>query len=281
MISGPNILQTIAAAIDTFARRETVASAWTTADWAKAPAEIANRSFFSAGVDSATWLSAPQRGIAQALDLSLDSQGRLPSREKFIADMRKTALSLGLGTPDQPANLKNIAGATRLGIVWDMNVQAARGRARRGAGLSEGALFAAPAQELVRGRTARIPRDWRARWAEAGEAISWQGALPFNGRFIALKTSPIWLKLSRFGTPWPPFDFGSGMILRNINRADAIALRLIEEDEVLSADPDPNFNAGLAATMQNVEPGVASALQSMLGNRIARDGNNLKWKDAA
>jgi hypothetical protein len=32
-------------------------------------------------------------------------------------------------------------------------------------------------------------------------------ALP---RMIARKDSPIWEALSRFGTPYPPFDFNSG-----------------------------------------------------------------------
>ena len=270
MISLDSTIASIAKAIDNFARRETVASAWRTADWAKAPQEIVQRSFFSAGVESAQFLSAAQRGISQALDLSLDSAGRFPDREKFIRDLRQTALSLGLGTPENPTDLKNLAGATRLGMIWDMNVQGARGRARRSAGLSDGALFAAPAQELVRGRQAKVPRDWRARWLDAGGQL-------FGSRMIALKTDPVWTKLSRFGTPWPPFDFGSGMILRNIARADAISLGLIQEDETLEPDPDPDFNIGLASTMQNVEQPIATALQTLLGDRIRVQGNTIQW----
>jgi hypothetical protein len=262
MFSLTNSMSAIATAIDTFAKRETVASDWRTAEWEQAPIAIVNRSFFSAGVESARFLDSAQTGLAQALDLSRDSAGRLPDREKFIADMRGLSLSLGLGTPDQPANIKNLAGATRLGMIYDMNVDAARGRARRSAGLSEGALYAAPAQELVRGRPARIPRDWRARWAEAGGTL-------YGSRMIALKTDDVWTNLSRFGVPWPPFDFGSGMVLRNINRADAIALRLIEEDDILEADPDPDFNAGLAASLQGISENVATGLQRLFGNRIS------------
>ena len=278
MLSLSSTIASVAQAIDNFARRKTVASAWNTADWAQAPAEIVSRSFFSAGVESGRFLAEARSGITAALDVSRDQYGRLPDREKFVADLRGVALRLGLGTPDKPNDLKNLAGARRLGIIWDMNVNSANGRARRSAGLSQGALFAAPAQELVRGRNARVPRDWTARWQEAGAQVDWEGAL--RTRFVALKTSPIWLELSRFGTPWAPFDFGSGMILRNISRDKAVSLGLLQEDEILEPDPDPAYNDGLAATMQGVPDDVAEAVQNLMPDRVERVGNDLKWRAA-
>jgi hypothetical protein len=278
MLSLSSTISAVAQAIDNFARRETVRSAWNTADWEKAPQEIVSRSFLSAGVESGRFLSEARSGISAALDLSVDQYGRMPDREKFIADLRGVALRLGLGTPDKPNDLKNLAGARRLGIIWDMNVNSANGRARRASGLSKGALFAAPAQELVRGRSARVPRDWTVRWQEAGAQVDWEGAL--RTRFVALKTSPIWVELSRFGTPWAPFDFGSGMILRNISRDQAVSLGLLQEDEILEPDPDPAFNAGLAATMQGVPEDVAAAVQALMPDRVERVGNDLKWRTA-
>lgn len=274
MISFTDIMAPVAQAIDTFAKRQAVPSAWQTAEWSQAPAEIAQRSFFSAGVESANFLSTAQRDLARALDLSKDESGRFTDRETFISNLRKTALQLGLADPQgKPTDLKNLAGATRLGLIYDMNVDAARGRARRSAGLSEGALFAAPAQELVRGRPARIPRDWRARWTEAGGTL-------YGARMIALKTDPVWTNLSRFGTPWPPFDFGSGMILRNVPRAEAISLGLLAEDEVLQADPDPDFNAGLAATMKGLSQDVATGLKRLFGDRLTINNNTASWASA-
>jgi hypothetical protein len=278
MLSLSNTIAAVAQAIDNFARRETVRSAWNTADWAKAPEEIVSRSFFSAGVESGRFLSEARSGISAALDLSVDQYGRMPDREKFIADLRGVALRLGLGTPDKPNDLKNLAGARRLGIIWDMNVNSANGRARRASGLSKGALFAAPAQELVRGRSAMKARDWKARWEAAGAEVGWEGAL--RTRFVALKTSPIWVELSRFGTPWAPFDFGSGMILRNISRDQAVSLGLLQEDEILEPDPDPAYNDGLAATMQGVPEDVAAAVQALMPDRVERVGNDLKWRTA-
>jgi hypothetical protein len=284
MINWTDKIAAVAEAIDAFASKSVVASAWKTADWAAAPQEIAARSFFSAGVESAAFLTRAQTGCRQALDLSLDEYGRVADREKFIADMRGLALALGLGAPDEPANVKNLAGATRLGMIWDMNVEGARGRARRKAGLSEGALFAAPAQELVRGRPARLPRNWTLLWREAGDKVAWEGAVkadPLRPRFIALKTSPIWAALSQFGTPWAPFRFGSGMVLRSLPREDAIRLGLVEPDEILEPDPDPGFNAALAASMQNVSPDLATRLKTLLGDRIAIEGNNVKLVEQA
>jgi hypothetical protein len=277
MIDIQPTIQAVSDAVDTFARRSVVPSAWRTAEWSAAPEAIAQRSFFSAGVESATFLSAAKTRLDQALTVSRDASGAGMDRERFIRDARQTALQLGLADPaGKPTDLKNLAGATRLGMIYDMNVNAAYGRARRSAGLSKGALFAAPAQQLVRGRAARVPRDWRALWKQAGENVAWEGAID-DAQFIALKTSPIWTELSRFRVPWPPFDFGSGMVLRDISRDRAIALGLIAEDEILDADPDPDFNQALAATLQNVAPQMLSALKSMLGDLVNISGNQVKF----
>ena len=65
-----------------------------------------------------------------------------------------------------------------------------------------------PAQRLTASTAAKPRLEWPARWEEAGQKVGWEGAKK-QGGFVALKTSPIWAALSRFGTPWPPFDYGS------------------------------------------------------------------------
>ena len=57
------------------------------------------------------------------------------------------------------------------------------------------------------------------RWTEAGGRI-------FSGRMIALKNDPVWLRISDFGHPHPPFAFGSGMDMVDISRIDAVRLEL-------------------------------------------------------
>ena len=58
---------------------------------------------------------------------------------------------------------------------------------------------------------------WRERWKESGGKL-------YDGRMIALRNDPIWRKISRFGSPVPPFDFNSGMGLEEVNRFEAEAL---------------------------------------------------------
>jgi hypothetical protein len=79
----------------------------------------------------------------------------------------------------------------------------------------------------------RVPRgDWKQRWAEAGGRL-------YGGRMIALKTDPVWVNLNRFGVPYPPYDYGSGMGVMDIDRDAAVKLGLIGETEKLTPEPVP------------------------------------------
>ena len=81
-------------------------------------------------------------------------------------------------------------------------------------------LDAFPCQELIRVEDRLAPRDWISRWTAAGGQI-------FDGRMIARIGDPIWIAISRFGKPWPPFDFGSGMGIESVGRDEAEALGVI------------------------------------------------------
>ena len=80
-------------------------------------------------------------------------------------------------------------------------------------------LDAYPARELVHVKGETEPYDWPGRWTAAGGKI-------FSGRMIALKNDPVWLKISDFGHPHPPFAFGSGMDMVDVSRVDAVSLEL-------------------------------------------------------
>lgn len=69
-----------------------------------------------------------------------------------------------------------------------------------------------PAQRLTRQGHRQHPRNWRARWLTAYQALSPEDkktARPDTP--VALTTSPIWRLISRWGDPYPPFDYNSGM----------------------------------------------------------------------
>ena len=62
--------------------------------------------------------------------------------------------------------------------------------------------------------------------------MNWEGVAR-GGQMVALKTSPISVELSRFGYPYPPFDFNSGMWVRPVSDDDCEALGLLADEEWL------------------------------------------------
>jgi hypothetical protein len=80
-----------------------------------------------------------------------------------------------------------------------------------------------PAQELLRAAPSEKPRDWIRRWTDAGGKL-------YDGRMIALVNDNIWVKISRLGLPYSPFDLGSHMRVRAIDRDTAMKYGLIDRD---------------------------------------------------
>jgi hypothetical protein len=82
---------------------------------------------------------------------------------------------------------------------------------------------------------------------------------------IALKDSEVWSRISRFGTPWPPFDFNSGMGVRNIGRRECVRLGLIQPEQRVS-DPRQEFSLddSVAANVADWDAELARRLQEVL-----------------
>ena len=113
-----------------------------------------------------------------------------------------------------------------------MNYDEAREYAKYTRGQDSDALYMFPAQEFLRVEPRRVPRtDWQTRWRAAGGKL-------YGGRMVALKSSDVWKNLSRFDRPYPPFDFGSGMGVEDIDRDEAIELGLLPKDEPVDEIPD-------------------------------------------
>ncbi len=87
------------------------------------------------------------------------------------------------------------------------------------------AFNAFPAQELFRAESRLHTRDWPSRWTDAGD--DFYG----GGRMIALKSDPVWTAISAFDLPYPPYDYGSGMWVRDISREETESFGLIEPGE--------------------------------------------------
>ena len=263
-------------AMRALADRSPVVSLLRTAQWADVPAGLRQRAFFSAGVDWADFLSASKAKLSDALALRKEQVARgqaFVDRSSFIADLRKRVLAAGKGKGADPRDLTDLASRARLALIYDIQTQSAAGFARFKFEQDPALLNAFPAQELLPS-SARNPReDWEARWIAAGGAL-------VNGRLIALKTDPVWTALSRFGTPWPPFDFGSRRQLRDIGRAEAQSLGLIRPDQDLQPI-EADFNAALSASVEQLDPQTIAALQDAFGPQVQIRDGRAQWRDAA
>ncbi len=85
---------------------------------------------------------------------------------------------------------------------------------------------------------------------------------------------------SRFGRPYPPFDYNSGMDLRDIDRAAAEALGLVQPGEVLQPGLDREEEVMEAGLQKDLElPGMREALESVFGNQIRlTDDGRAVWR---
>lgn len=237
------------------------------ADLLRVAPELRARAVFSARTRHVEHLAAIQ-GVTDRL---LDSASRDPLDRVSIPEARQLLRAslerLGYA-PEQvgaaPGTLRDLASTRRLNLIINQNLASARGYGQVAQGRSQGALLAFPAQELVRAEARRTPRgDWPRRFVEAGGRL-------YAGRMIALKDDPVWAELSVFGQPWPPFDYGSGMGLRDISRREALRLGVLQPGQTPDPSPLPGPTPAEPATpvLQPAGNLLASILQA-LGNAAA------------
>ena len=147
-------------------------------------------------------------------------------------------------------------------------------------GMSPGAFAAFPAQEFTRIAHRRNQRqDWPQRWAKAGGKT-------YGGRMIALKDDPVWERLSVFGNPFPPFDWGSGMGVLDVDRKTAIQLGLVSDEELrgktaaLREKPLPDFNRDMQATVPNLRSDslCGKILKREFGDQVAIENSVVHWQ---
>ena len=269
-------------AADKILQKALVGSGMDSRQWSAVQAGLRDRAFFSATVEDVRVLGAFRTACAKLAAGETD-----PSSARI--EMRDALKAVGYRPPDAedqgPGGIRNLMNQRRLDLILKTNVEQARGWAQYMEGTTQGALLAYPAQRLVRVRQRRMPRDWTARWKEAGDAVGWQGAC--RDEFVALKLSPIWVQLSRFGTPYPPFDFNSGMGVEDVGKRKARELGLLEgegEEQggagAQSPSVVPSFNANLQATVEGIRGDSAEGqfLKNTFGDQIDIRNGVVKWK---
>jgi hypothetical protein len=267
--------------------KSVVASTLRTADWAQVRLALRDRAFFSAAVEDAQFLETAKSKLLMAVALQkeqvVNPQGDVASayvdRSSFIGDMRKRALDAGLS--DGSGGLTDLASRTRLKLIYDIQTQHVTNYTRRKTDMQPAILDAYPAYELVRMEERKDKRDWIGIWTgrvpkSNGEVVARPGRLVAGDRMIALKTDPIWVAISVFGTPWPPFDFGSGMGLDDVSRRDAEDFGLLQPGEEIQP-VDADFNEALLASTQDIGPDLLQSLVDLFGDRVSVEGDTISW----
>lgn len=260
----------------TLSAKTPIGSVLRSAEWANVPAQLRESAFFSAGVESARVLADAQARLQKILTLSRDANGAISmDRGKFIAEMQQAATALGLRNPDplKRGGLEDFGSERRLQLIYEQQIGQAQSKAYYLSGQDPDILDAWPAQELVRLRSAKVPRDWTSRWSDAGGRF-------FGGRMIALKPDPIWTKISRFGRPWPPFDFGSGMGLEEIDREEAESLGLIQPGATITPTVEQHAEE-LKASVKGLAPDMRTALKAVFGDQIQITDGEAVWKSGS
>lgn len=209
---------------------------------------LRERSVFSARTTNAHYLQE----IAQVVDdISSGKINMATGRLRLMHKLKELGYDPTKGFPGDMAavppaeqdSLQDLGSYRRLQLVLETNLRMGYNYGRMLAGNGEYERRAYPAWELVRAYHRATPRGtpeshtdgWQRRWAAAGAAVDWKGAV--KSPMVARKDSPLWQALGdgdgdysdALGNPYPPFAFGSGMGWRAVDRAECEALGLIDE----------------------------------------------------
>lgn len=231
---------------------------------------LKKRAFFSARVKSVKFLQNAQQQVADYLANAPRGDGALTSRASAISEIMAKAKDEGISSGD--GSLTDLGSSTRAEVIVDTNADLARGYVSHVVQSTTGARLAFPAQELVRVEERQSKRDWDARWRAAGGKF-------YSGRRIALKEDPIWTSISRFGVPYPPFDYGSGMGIEEIDYDTCLQLGVITEDYKPEGDIVQDFNASVEAELQfkGEDDPLWTFLKRSFGSQITYADGKIQW----
>ena len=195
-------------------------------------------------MSNATLLQKLRDGVGSILTGKSDQATVRLGIKQFLDDLGYTP------EEGKEFGLQDLGSDRRINLQIETNVQTAQGFGWFVQGNQEAVLDQWPAQELYRALVPKggveAERDWAERWEEAGGEF-------IGDRMVALKTDPVWAKLGSsalfpdgLDNPWPPFAFNSGMDVRDVDRAEAEELGLLEPSTTL-LPRKVDFNADLAA----------------------------------
>lgn len=222
-----------------------VPSEMLSAQWAATPVWVRERSFFMSSVAKAEIVDGFRAAVSDIVD------GKKTVAEARVAIRKLLNKTDYIPLPGQEGTIKDLNTLARQNLVLETNVAQVQGFARWMR--QQGALDGFPAQQLVRMRNSEVPRNWHARWIESLDKCGVKEGASGPLEMTALVNHPIWVTLSRFGTPYPPFDFNSGMGILSVKRSGAEELGIL---------PGVNASFAHAAMMTPQDRGLNATLES-------------------
>lgn len=255
-------------------QKSPLASSWDTATWRNKPLALRERAIFSAKVENAQFLQRSKKLLTQWQNNERSSEHGgmiMQGRKQFIEELKEFCYQEGMGRADKDGNLlplnehdlKDIRSARRLGLIFDTQIEQASSYADWVNGQDSTLLQWYPAQRFIRVRHSASPRPLHA----ANEGV------------VHLKNdTKFWTSMNPdFAVPWGPWGFGSGMGVEDVDRIEAIALGLIKDGDILEPDIK-NFNDSLAASIDELDPGMRSWLKRALAGRGDIKGDKIYYK---
>jgi len=206
-----------------------------TAEISSLPLDVLEHAMVSARVNNAQYL----KQVADVLDRMHNAQasGRPLNKAYAMQTLRDALRKLGYrpgAAGVEPGSLQDFSSDARLNILIDTNLDQAAGYGNHIAAQTPVLLDAYPCQELYRQRLSADRRPWGQIWADAGGRT-------YGGRMIAKKDDSVWVNISDFGRPYPPYKWGSGMWSRDVSRKEALALGVVGLDTPVTPDRDRGF----------------------------------------
>lgn len=243
---------------------------------AELPASLRQRLFFSARTPYAQYLTDTNDLLKRLLQPETATPGTSVNPAVIRGEMKKALSALGYQPdPDKRGGLQDLSSDRRTNLIIQMQTAMANNYGRWRESQNPTVLTLWPADELYRAIRPKTGqgRPWAERWNEARANLGPDNTTATEARdnnlgpFIALKNDPIWTAISAFGNPYPPFDYGSGMRIRDVPRAKAIAFGVLTPDATNAPTPAPDpVNQPIQLPLDTIDPALADALlQSFKG----------------
>ena len=260
-------------AFEEILRKALVTSGLDTRGWETVATDLRNRALFSSEVMDARILHEMRTVCSQIAQTTL-------SESEARRNIRELLASIGYDPGDNSGTIKDLRTKARLDVMIRTNVEQAQGYASHLRAIAPGAMMAFPAYRLVRVEQRRTPRPWNAIWLKAARDVGWEGVCRDYAQMVAMKDSPIWTRISRFGNPFPPFDFNSGMGLQNVKKSVCRELGLLGPDEQPKIPKPPAFNGNLRSSVPFGEDSPEyERLKRIFGDQITLANGEVKWRD--